>query len=191
MATGSITNEQVEFIETWENLSPATYYIIKLDVRGDEKHEPITDRRNFTLTTQERMITQNKILEPKKDPFLNGAFRPIITPDDINIETNPNALSDEDIHKIFGASQVAFEEWLNTVDAESTLRRMLELAESDDEIAYKRVRLIQARVTEVTGGPKHATQKDEQTYKDLGGSGSDKDARRNASKRAMTSSSSA
>lgn len=189
---GTISKEQTEFLETWENLSPATHYVIKLDIRGDEKHEPVSGKnRRFTLTTQERMITQSKIIEPKKDPFLNGAFRPVITPDDINIETNPNALSDEDILKIFEASAIAFDEWLETVDAESTLRRMLVLAEDDDDIAYKRVRKIEQRVLEVTGGPKHATQKDEETYKALGGQGGDKEARKNASKRAMTSSQSA
>lgn len=190
MASGSITNEQVDFVETWENVSPMTNFVIKLDMRGDEKHEQISERRNFRLTTQERMLTQEKILDPRHDPFRNGCFRPVITPEDITIETNPNSLSDDDIIRIFGASQVAWEEWLANVDSDATLRRMVELADNDENIAHKRVMQLNARLREVTGGPKHATQKDEETYKSLGGQSADKSARKGAAKRAMTSSTS-
>ena len=49
---------------------------------------------------------------------------------DVTIETNPNALSDEDILKILRTdSKMAWEEWLSTLDSIATLRRMLDLAE--------------------------------------------------------------
>lgn len=189
MATGSITNEQVDFVETWENLSPMTNYFIKLDIRGDEKHEGVQGRRQFSLTTQDRLITQQRILDPKDDPFRNGCFRPIITPDDITIESNPNSLSDEDILRIFAASAVAWDEWLSNVDAEHTLRRMVELADDNqDDIPLRRYKQLQARLSDVGGGPRNAAQKDEETYKSLGGQSTDNEARKNAAKR-MTSSS--
>jgi hypothetical protein len=194
MATGSITNDQVDFVETWENVAPMTNFIIKLDVRGEEVHESVSGARKFTLTTQDRIITQNRILDPKHDPFLNGCFRPIITPEDITIETNPNALSDEDIVRIFGSSQIAWDQWLETVDAEHTLRRMMELAEDHEDFPLKRFKQLQARLAEVSGGPKHATQKDEAAYLAMAGKSSgetENETRKNASKRAMTSSSKA
>lgn len=190
MPQGSLTQEQVDFVETWENVSPITNYIIKLSPRGDEEHNAIEGKRQFTLTTHERIITQSKVLEASNDPFKNGCFRPVITPDDINIETSPNAISDEDILKIFRASQVAFNEWLGTVDSPATLRRMIDLADEDEGIPHKRYNQLKDRLTEVSGGPKHATQKDEDTYASLGGSGggggSSKD-RKSAGKRAMSS----
>lgn len=190
MPQGSITQEQVDFLETWENVSPTTNYVIKIGPRGDEEHHAVEGPRQFTLTTQERIITQSRILEKENDPFQNGCFRPVITPEDINIDTNPNALSDEDIVNLFGASKLAWGEWLSTVDAPATLRRMLDLAvEHDEDIPYARVNQIKARLDEVGGGPRHATQKDEDTYKAMTGEG-DKDARKNAGKRAMTGSSS-
>lgn len=190
MATGSITNDQVEFVETWENLSPMTNFIIKLDMRGDEKHEEVSGKRQFSLTTQDRLITQQRVLDPKNDPFRNGCFRPVITPDDITIETNPNSLSDEDILRIFKASAVAWDEWLENVDAEPTLRRMVELADlNQDDIPLRRYKQLQTRLETVAGGKRNARQKDEETYASLGGQSTDKEARKNASKRAMTSSS--
>lgn len=185
MPQGSITQEQVDFVETWENVSPITNYVIKLGPRGDEEHQAVTGKRQFTLTTQERLITQSRIIEHENDPFRNGCFRPVITPEDINIETNPNAISDEDIVKIFGASQVAFDEWLQTVDSPATLRRMMDLADEDEGISHKRYNRIKSRMSEVSGGPKHATQKDEETYKSLGGQ-SGPEERGKSSKKSMT-----
>lgn len=187
MPTGSITSDQVDFVETWENISQSTNFIITLDPRGEEKHEGITGRRNFTLTTQERIITQSRIVDPKNDPFTNGCFRPVITPDDITLDSNPNALSDEDILKIFKASHVAWSEWLNTVDSDATLRRMVDLADDSDDITHKRVNDLKRRLAEVTGGPKHAVQKDEEQYRALAGDGKPED-RKKAAKRSMTSS---
>lgn len=167
--TGSITQEQVDFVETWENVSPITNYVIKLDVRGDETHVEISGRRQFMLTTQERLLTESKILDKKNNPFTNGCFRPIITPENITIETNPNALSDDEILNIFKASEIAWTEWLANIDAPATVRRMMDLADDAEDISLKRYRQLEARLTEVTGGPRHATQKDEDTYRRMAG----------------------
>lgn len=148
---GSITAEDRAFVETWEHISPAQWGIIRLDPRGDERSEVITGRRNFKITTEERILYQDKIKNEKDDPFLNGAFRPVIVPDSVTIETNPNALSDEEIEKILGSSEVAWSEWLKTIDSVATVRRMLELAESSDSVSVKRFRALENRLLEVRG----------------------------------------
>lgn len=187
--SGSITQEQVDFVETWENVSPSTNYIIRLDMRGDETHVQVSERRKFMITTQERMLTEERVLDPKNNPFKNGSFRPVITPDNVTIETNPNALSDDDILRIFKASEVAWGEWLSNLDAPATLRRMIELAdENEDDIGLKRYRQMEARLAEVTGGPKHANQKDEDTFRRMGGNeGPANTGKGRRSKAAMTS----
>jgi hypothetical protein len=141
---GSITDEDRSFVETWENIASYQNVIIRLDTRGDERQEVINGRRKFMLTAEERIITQDRIVDPKHDPFRNGSFRPVIVPDSINIESNPNAISDEDIAGIFQASDLAFDEWLKTIDSAQTLRRMADLA-PDSEISMKRYKAIEAR----------------------------------------------
>lgn len=148
IARGSITDEDRNFTEAWENIAVHQNAVIRLDTRGDEKHEVISGRRTFMLTTEERLITQDRIADPQNDPFLNGSFRPVMVPDTINIETNPNAISDEEIDKIFKSSDFAFGEWMETIDSPQTLRRMLDLAPSGD-ISLKRYKQIESRLAQV------------------------------------------
>lgn len=145
ISRGTITRADQEFVETWENIAAYANGIIRIDARGDEKHEIIHGRRTFMLTTEERVITQDRIVEDKNDPFLNGAFRPVVVPETINIDSNPNALSDDEITGIFKASDIAFEEWLKTIDSPQTLRRMIDLAPHGD-ISLRRYQQIEARL---------------------------------------------
>jgi hypothetical protein len=148
---GSITEEDKKFLEEWESISNQGWGILRLDPRGEEKDEVILGRRHFKLTTEERIITQDKIKDRKNDPFLNGAFRPVIVPDSVTVESNPNALSDEEILKILNTgSEIAWEEWLNTITSVATVRRMIELAE-ETEISIKRYRRLESRLEEVRG----------------------------------------
>ena len=152
MAIGrsTITQAEREFVETWENIAPFQNAIIRLDVRGDEKHEVIQGaNRQFMITTEERMLTQSKVVDKENDPFLNGSFRPVVVPEDITIETNPNALSDEEILEIFGASDFAWSEWMHTIDSPATLNRMIDLADQAETMTVKRLREIQMRLREV------------------------------------------
>lgn len=151
MPKGSITTEDREFVEVWEHISPQQWGIIHLDARGEERHEIIQGRRSFRLTTEERMITQDKIKRVEDDPFLNGSFRPVTVPDSVTIETNPNALSDEEITRILTTeSQIAWEENLLAIDSAATLRRMMQMAEQAD-ISYKRYKALEDRLATIKG----------------------------------------
>ena len=147
---GSITQADREFVETWENIASYQNAIIRLDMRGDEKYEVITgDARRFMITTEERLLTQSKIVDPANDPFKNGSFRPVVVPQDVNVETNPNALSDEEILGIFSASDFAWDEWMKTIDSPATLQRMIVLADDAEGASVKRLRQIEQRMREV------------------------------------------
>jgi hypothetical protein len=148
---GSITDQDIDFIETWENIATRQNAIIRLDARGDERQEIISGRRNFMLSSEERIITENKILDPKNDPFKNGDFRPVMVPDSVTIESNPNALSDEEIVQMFTVSEVAWPQVLETVDSVATLRRMLDLADTAGDLSLKRYRSIEQRLVQVRG----------------------------------------
>ncbi len=147
---GSITQADREFVETWEHVSPQEWGIIRLDPRGDERPDVIRGRRTFKITTEERIITQDRIRAEHNDPFLNGSFRPVTVPDSVTIESNPNALSDEEIRKILVSSDIAWTENLKTIDSVATYKRMLEIAE-DSEISIRRFRELEGRLDTVRG----------------------------------------
>jgi hypothetical protein len=152
MRRGSITDQDQTFVETWENIATRQNAVIRIDARGEERQELIGGRRNFMLTTEERLITENKILDPKNDPFKNGDFRPVVVPDSVTIESNPNALSDEEIVQMFSVGDAAWPQLLGTIDSLATLRRMLDLAEEQDTLTMKRFRDIEHRLLDVRGG---------------------------------------
>ena len=166
-ARGSITEDDQQFTETWENIATHGNGIIRLDRRGEEQMELITQRRRFMLTTEERLITQDRILDEKDDPFKNGSFRPIIVPDSVSIETNPNALSDDEIKSIFVSSDLAWDEWIKTLDSDQTLRRMLDLA-GESEISLKRYKQIGERLRDVKP-PTRITQPNQEQSDAMGG----------------------
>lgn len=150
MRRGAITTEDQEFTETWENIAASQNAIIRLDPRGEERPEVIVGRGHFFITTEERLITQDRVVDTKLDPFTNGDFRPVVTPDSITVESNPNALSDEELTKVLGSSDLAWSEWMKTIDSVATLRRLAEMAEGDTvDISMKRFRQLEARMAEV------------------------------------------
>ena len=148
MRRGSITAEDQDFVETWENIATRQNAIVRLDARGEERQEVISGRRSFMITTEERLITENKVLEKKDNPFKNGDFRPVIVPDSVTIETNPNALSDEEIRKVLNSSEFAWGEWMQVIDSPATFQRMMDLAEAED-ITLKRYKDLERRFNEV------------------------------------------
>lgn len=166
MPQGTISDQDRNFVETWENIAPSGNAVIRLDSRGVEKQELITGRRNFMITTEERLITQDRIVDTKLDPFKNGCFRPVVVPDSVDTNTNPNALSDDEISSILVSSEIAFTEWMKIIDSPETLRRMVELAPHSD-ISLKRFQFLQSRLGEVKP-PTQITQKDRDQYESIG-----------------------
>lgn len=167
MPKGSITEIDREFIETWENVSESTHWVLRYDVRGELKMESAEGGREFRLTTEERIVTEDRILDAGRNPFRNGAFRPVTVPDDYEIERNPNALSNDQITKMFGASELAFTEFLSGIDSAATLRRAIALGEDSDTLTTARAKLIKQRFDEVNGPPRHAVQRDENQYRTI------------------------
>lgn len=167
---GSITAEDQDFVETWENIASRQNVVIRIDARGEEKGEVVAGRRNFMITTEERLITENKCLDPKNNPFKNGDFRPVVVPDSLTIETNPNALSDEEIVQMFKVSEPAWVPLLETIDSVATLRRMIDLAEEQDDLTMRRYRDLENRLIAVRGGERvQLTSKDDQLNRFLSG----------------------
>jgi hypothetical protein len=166
-AKDSFADFDLKFVETWESVVPGDIWIQKVNRRGEIEPFRCTPRKRFTLTTEDRFTTQETIARPENDPFQNGQFRPVVVPEGINIETSPNALSDEDITALFEASDLAWSEYLTVIDSPDTLRRMAELAD-DADIKLSRFRQLEARLLEVAPLP-NAAQKDAELFEKIGG----------------------
>lgn len=137
--SGSVTDKERGFIETWENVSHQVNYIVRENRRGDEEYIEVSGPKKFKLSTYDRMLTEDKIVNPRLNPFKNGSFRPIMVPEDISIESNPNALSAEDIRNLFGASEMAWDEYMQVIDSPATLQRMVDMADRGDaELSHRR-----------------------------------------------------
>lgn len=149
---GLITDEERNFIETWESVSESLHFVVTFGPMGEHTYQPIAGMRKFTLTTAERLVTQSRIVEDENDPFLNGSFRPIVVPSTVTIDTNPNALSDEDIIRIFNSSKAAWDAYMEVLDAPATIRRMLTLAEgpAGESLPVSRYRELEAKLKELT-----------------------------------------
>ena len=142
---GSVTDKEKGFIETWENVSPVTNYIIRENRRGDEQYHEVKGPQKFKLSTYDRMLTEDKILDDRNNPFKNGSFRPIVVPEDVSIESNPNAMSNEDITRLFKSSDVAWDEYMDVIDSPATLKRMIDMADNGEgELSHKRYRQLES-----------------------------------------------
>lgn len=160
------TERDLAFVEEWESVCDGQVYVIKMDHRGDTKFEAVSPGRRFTITTSERLINQEKVSEEHLDPFANGWFKPVTVPDDVT-DTNPNALATEDIERVFGASSVAWDEYLELIDSSATLRRMIDVAADMEDVSHARVRQVEQKLAELNP-KKRILQRDQDRYEKMG-----------------------
>lgn len=164
--SGSVSEKDKTFIETWENVSDAVNYIVRENRRGDEEFLQVSGKRTFKLSTYDRMLTEDKIADDRNNPFLNGSFRPVVVPENVTIETNPNAMSSDDIKKLFSASETAWDEWMAQIDAPATLQRMVDMADNGEaDISHRRYQqLVSMRQQYSSHGKPVLAQKDQEQY---------------------------
>lgn len=167
--TGSVTEKEKSFIETWENVAVGVNYIIRENRRGDAEYVEVKGNRQFKLSTYDRMLTEDSIVDHRHNPFRNGAFRPVIVPENVSIESNPNAMSKEDIKSLFRASDAAWDEWMDLIDSPSTLQRMIDLANAGEEdLSVRRLRELENlydRYTNTNNGKRALGYKDPELAK--------------------------
>lgn len=170
--TGSVSEQEKSFIETWENVGSSVNYIIRENRRGDAEHAEIKGQRQFKLSSYDRMLTEDQILDLRNNPFKNGSFRPVIVPENVNIESNPNAMSEEDIRSLFKASDTAWDEWMDMIDSPSTLQRMIDMADDGEcDLSHRRYQQLNSMHSRNSMVGKQAiVQKDQDQYEKLGGS---------------------
>jgi hypothetical protein len=143
--SGSVSEKDKSFIETWENVGVGVNYIIRENRRGDSEYAEVKGDRQFKLSTYDRMLTEDSIVDHRHNPFRNGSFRPIIVPEDVSIDSNPNAMSNDEIKSLFKASDTAWNEWMEQIDAPATLKRMIDMANNGEEdLSVRRLRQLES-----------------------------------------------
>lgn len=148
---GALTDEQTRFTEEWESVSPATQWVSRTNLRGEDEPFEVKQGDRFFITTRDRILTSHKVKEKRNNPFSNGSFRPIVVPEEVNVETNPNAMSDDEILSVFKSSDIAWTEWMKVIDSPATIQRMVFLADEHPQaqISHRRYKDLVDRFREV------------------------------------------
>lgn len=120
--------------ELWEITVPGRVWVNTVNARGVSKAISVGGREGARLriATLDREITQEGVVNPEDDPFLNGMLRRLDADQNADETTKTeHALSTEDLLLVFSQSQAKFRK---TVDgmSEINVRRMHDIARDVD-----------------------------------------------------------
>lgn len=146
--------------ETWSNAGAGEVWILTFDHSGKVKQIPIRSGGKAVITVEERKLNQDRAASVEKDFFMNGSLTPIRlvdTAEDYHeISSNPNLLSEDDMLDLFKLKGPAFRARLADVTNVIALRRMLDIAKSDDaatNVTMTQFKILESRITDLSSGP--------------------------------------
>lgn len=119
-------------VETWRNTLAGKVVVNRIGEYGRMVASVVHGGRTFQITPQERRMNQSGIATPEQDPFTNGTLAPVELvdgePDTEALRANPNALSEEDLPKLFQLKGAEFVERIAQITNHAPLARLVELA---------------------------------------------------------------
>lgn len=128
--------------EVWELTVPGTVWVEVTNDRGKAVPMRVGGRPGARLRigTEDRIITQERIVDREFDPFVNGMLCRIDADQQVDAKTaSVDALTTEDLMKVFSKSGRAFQVAVDKLN-QTSVRRMNEMAEDVDatasQIAY-------------------------------------------------------
>ena len=144
--------------ETWGNPSAGKVYILTFDHTGKLQSQLVRPGGKVQITTQERLINQERAASPAKDVFNNGRLHPVRIHDSAEgyaeITSNPNLLSEDDLKELFNLKIGEFRSRLGEISNSNALQRLHDFANGDDEdtkVTMTQAKAIDKRLAEVTG----------------------------------------
>lgn len=148
------TQDVLEY-ETWQNVTLGRAVVVKLDARGQKRHDLIGPGKTFHLTPTERRMNQELAASEEQDLFLNGVLQPvrlIETDEDYErLTKNPNHVSEEDVRTIFLLPLADFVGRLQQIGNPAGLERLKEIARSDEvQCTLRQFEAIEQRLAEVS-----------------------------------------
>jgi len=124
--------------EVWTNQTDSSVWVEVTDHKGAPRSRSVSGKGMILrITADDRLLAQEKVLDPRNDPFVNGMLLRKDAEQDSNPQTrSPNALSD-------GELAAAFE--LDDGDFEDFIRETTEV----------NARRLKAMVNDINAGARH------------------------------------
>lgn len=150
--------------ETWENVSGSQIYLRVYDSRGNETVVHLRPGQRQVIRQGDREANQDLAASDLLDPFKNGMLVPAGSSVKMfdsaeeykDIVANSNSYSDSDLLNLFKSKGKAFNSKIEAIDGITVIRRLLDLANSEEVGAtMPQVRAIQKRFEELDDTPKN------------------------------------
>lgn len=135
--------------EIWKSGIAGTISVLKFNRRGELASEVVRSGQACTLTTEERIINQEKAATADLDIFKNGMMVPVRILDDAEdaaeIAANPNLMAESEMNDLFKAHWKTFENRVAQVSNPIVIQRLLQIAEAQDA-TVKQVNVLKVRM---------------------------------------------
>lgn len=134
--------------ELWETTTDGAIWYVITDQRGREKHKRVGGKAGtrIRITTADRELNQDNIIDPDKDPWHNGFLKRVDKDQSEDEATaTDQALSTEELMALFAKNGNAFQSAVRGLN-ERNCRRMLAIAE-DVDASVAQVNFLQEHVT--------------------------------------------
>lgn len=138
--------------ETWKNATKGRVAVLKVNRLGQLEHEIIRGGGTLVISTDERLINQDRSANDDLNVFKNGTMVPVRLIEDsedaAEILSNPNLKSEDELSAMFKLQWKKFEVAVGEISNATTLHRLKELA-SEVDATIKQVNVIESRLSEV------------------------------------------
>jgi hypothetical protein len=140
--------------ETWKNATRGRIFLKKYNQQGQLAAEMVPGGKVFQISPTERRINTEMAASPDLDFFQNGQLTPvrlIETEEDAKeIASNPNLMAESDMVTLFKGHWKTFEAKVNEISNLTTLKRLLEIAQSDEvDAKVRQVEAVKARISDI------------------------------------------
>lgn len=140
--------------ETWKNATQGRIFLKKYNQKGEMAAEMIPGGKVFQISPNERRINAELAATPDLDFFQNGQLTPvrlIETEEDAKeIASNPNLMAESDMVDLFKGHWKTFEARVGEISNLTTLRRLLEIAQSDQvDAKVRQVEAVKQKIEEI------------------------------------------
>lgn len=138
--------------ETWKNASRGRVAVLKYNNKGDLEHELVRSGGRVILTPDERFVNQERAVSDEVDVFKNGFLVPVKlvdgNEDNVEIASNPNLKTEEELRDLFKLQWKKFEAAIEDISNVNTLERLRDIAQEGDA-TVRQVNVIEARIVAV------------------------------------------
>lgn len=141
--------------EQWENTTAGRISLKFYNQQGMLQDKLIDSYRKFQITPKERRLNQEMAAGRDLDHFANGILSPVrlieSAEDTAAIRSNPNLVTEDEMKDLMKSrSAKAFTERIEAITNPYALKRMLELANADDNATARQVNAIKDRLKTVS-----------------------------------------